>query len=158
VNGTTEYKEIYKLPKFNKRQQEFLLKPIAKRKQAGEPEEILGLIQRVGKKRKILDLYDNKDTILSISPDQIVVPDKTYYLTAPLSFTVQKEDGNFTIENKMLDLYAAGETIDEAEHDLYKEFDESYKLLNSIPDEELSDRLLRAKNVMNFFIKEIIYE
>jgi hypothetical protein len=158
VNGTVEYKEIYKIPKFNKRQSEFILKPRARRKQAAEPEEFLVLIQRIGKKKKIFDMYDNKDTILSISPDKIILADKIYYLHAPLSFNVQKEDGNFLIENKILDLYACGESIDEAEHDLYKEFDESYKLLNGIPDNELSDRLLRARNVMNLFIKEIINE
>jgi hypothetical protein len=158
IEGAIGYRQIYQVPKFNKSQSDYLLRPKIRRKSIGEPEEMLGLIQRIGKRKKILDMYENKDTILSIAPDKIVVDDKVYYLHSPLSFSVQKEDGNFVIENKILDLYAAGETIDEAEHDLYREFDESYRLLNSLPDNELSDRLLRAKEMMKFYIKEIINE
>lgn len=155
INGNGEYQEIYKIPKFNTEQSEYLLKPKKRRKREGEPEQILGLIQRVGKRRTIVDLYENKDTILSIAPSQIVVEDKIYHLHTPLVCIVQKEEGNFIIENEMLDLYAAGETIDSAEHDLYKEFDESYQLLMSLSDEELSERLLRAKNMMKAYIKDI---
>src|SRR5450432_3395311 len=59
-----KYKEIYKVPPFTSGQSEFLLKPKRRRKSPGEPEEIFALIQRMGKKRKIIDLYENKDTIL----------------------------------------------------------------------------------------------
>jgi hypothetical protein len=68
---------------------------------------------------------------------------------------VHKEEGNFIVENEMLDLYASGKTIDEAEHDFYNEFDASFKLFNNLSNDELSDRLLRAKNMMNAYVKEI---
>ena len=68
---------------------------------------------------------------------------------------IKKEGDTFVIENKMLDLYAAGNSINEAEQDLYSEFDVSFELLNSLPDAGLSTRLLRAKNMMNTFVKEI---
>jgi|GEM_PF-5446329 hypothetical protein len=154
-NGKLTYSQVYKVPKFSKMQSEYLLKPSRRRKTAEEPEQIFALIQRVGKRRTIVDLYENKDTVLSIAPSQIVLDDRIYHLHNPLNCTVQKEDGNFIIENQMLDLVAAGSTLDEAEHDLYKEFHESYQLLSSISDSELSDRLLRAKIMFNAYIKEI---
>lgn len=158
INGNGQFKEIYKVPKFTKQQSDRLLKPRVRRTQGTEAEEIFALVQRVGKRRTILDLYENKNTILSVAPENIIIENKTYHLHTPLVCTVHKEDGNFIIENEMLDLYAAGENIDEAEHDLYKEFDESYQLLNSLPDDQLSERLLRAKNVLNSYIKEITNE
>src|SRR5438067_4340024 len=100
-------------------------------------------------------MYENEDTILSIAPTQIVLPHKSYHLYSPLICKVQKEEGNFIIENDILDLYAAGKNIDEAEQDFYNEFDSSYLLLSSLPDKELSDRLLRAKKMMNEYIKNI---
>jgi hypothetical protein len=154
INGNGDYNEIYKIPKFTKQQSDYLLKPKVKRKHS-EPEQLLGLIQRTGKRKKIIDLYENKDTILSIAPLQVVVENKTYYLHTPLLCTVHKEEGNFIVENEMLDLYASGATIDEAEHDFYNEFDASYKLLNNLSNDELSDRLVRAKNMMNAYVKEI---
>jgi len=71
---------------------------------------------------------------------------------------VRKEDDNFIIENELLDLYAVGDNVDEAEHDLYGEFDASFQLLNIMANEQLSERLLRAKQLMNFYVKEIIEE
>jgi hypothetical protein len=158
VKGISEFKEIYKIPKFTKQQSDYLLKPKVRRAKGVEPEQIFALIQRVGKRKTILDLYENKDTILSVAPQTIVCENKTYHLHTPLFCAVHKEDGNFIIENEMLDLYAAGENIDIAEHDLYKEFDESYQLLNSLSNDQLSERLLRAKNMMNSYIKEITNE
>lgn len=155
IAGNGQFKEIYKVPKFTKQQSDNLLKPRIRRTQGAETEQIFALVQRVGKRRTILDLYENKNTILSVAPISIIVENKIYHLHTPLLCTVHKEDGNFIIENEMLDLYAAGENIDIAEHDLYKEFDESYQLLNSLRDDQLSERLLRAKDMMNSYIKEI---
>ena len=47
------------------------------------------------------------------------------------------------------------DSLDHATLDLYNEFDESYNLLNSISDESLSERLLRAKQIINTSIKSI---
>ncbi|MBW0179188.1 hypothetical protein [Sediminibacterium sp.] len=152
------FEEIYKIPKFTKDQSERLLKPKVRRLKTEEPEKLLALVQRIGKRRTIVDVYENKDTILSIAPKKIITDEKIYHLHTPLLCTVHKEDGNFVIENEMLDLYAAGPNIDLAEHDLYKEFDASYSLLNSLNDSELSERLLRAKIMMNSYIKEITKE
>lgn len=155
INGNGTFKEIYKVPRFNRHQSEYLLKPRARRRTAEEPEEILGLIQRIGKRRKIIDLYENKETVLSIALQEIIVTGKIYHLYNPIVCEVQKEDGNFIIENEMLDLFAAGIDIEKAKYDFYNEFNESFQLLNSILDDNLSPRLLRAKNALNAFIKEI---
>lgn len=154
-NAANGFKEIYKVPKFTREQSEYLLRPKKRRRAPEEPEEILGLIQRIGNRRRIVDLYENKDTALSIAPISIILEHKTYELHFPLLCTVYKEDGNFIVQNEMLDLYAAGATLDEAELDFYNEFDESYKLLNSINDDQLSERLLRAKQIINTSIKLI---
>ena len=155
-NGKPDnYTEIYQVPKFTREQSEKLLRPKRRRKTQEEPEQILALVQRVGKRRTIIDLYENKDTILSIAPAQIILDNKTYILNTPILCSVHKEDGNFVVENEMLDLYASGETLDEAEHDFYFEFDAAFQLLNELGDDELSDRLLRAKTMMNAYVKEI---
>lgn len=156
LNGV--YKEIYNVPQFNQYQAEYLLRPKIRRKKAEEPEQLLALVQRVGKRRKILDMYENKDTQLSIAPTRIVTLEKVYHLHSPLVCTINKEDGNYIIENDMLDIYAAGKTIDEAEIDFYNEFDAAYQLFSSIPDDQLSGRLLRAKIMMTSYIKEITTE
>lgn len=158
IAGKKEFEEIYKVPKFTKQQAEKLLKPKIRRKNAEEPENILALVQRIGKRRTIVDLYENKDTNLSIAPLNIIAESRTYVLHNPLVCLVNKEDGNFIISNEMLDIYAAGEDLDNAEHDLYKEFDETYRLLNKLQNSELSERLLRAKTMINSYVKEIIKE
>lgn len=147
--------EIYKVPKFSVAQSQRLLRPKIRRKNLDAPEQIVGIIQRVGKRRTIVDLYENKDTIVSIAPSQIILEDKIYHLHTPLLCTVSKDEGNFIIENDMLDLVAYGQTLDEAEHDLYAEFDSSFELLNGLRDEDLSERLLRAKIMLNNYVKEI---
>lgn len=156
ING--EFKELYKVPNFTREQSNYLLRPRKRRKQPEEPEQLLGLIQKIGKRRTIIDVYENKDTVLSIAPEEIVAEDKIYRLHTPLLCAVTKEDGNFIVEHKMLDLYAAGATIDEAEIDFYNEFHQSYQLFQSLPDNELSERLLRAKVLMSTYIKEISLE
>jgi hypothetical protein len=155
ANGHNEYKEVYKVPRFSREQSEKLLRPKRRRKAAELPEERLGLIQIIGKRRKIIDTYENKDTVLSIAPTSIILENKTYHLHSPLFCKVVKEDGVFIVENEMLDLYASGENIDEAEHDFYNEFDASFTLLNNLPEEQLSERLIRARNMMNTYVKEI---
>ncbi len=127
ISANGDYREIYRVPKFTKEQSDYLLRPKRRRKTPEEPEEILGLIQRIGKRRRIIDLYENKDTVLSIAPTQLVLENKIYHLHSPLYCKVQKEEEIFIIENDMLNLYAAGNDLDEAEHDLYTEFDSSYQ-------------------------------
>lgn len=158
LKGKHNFEEIYKIPKFTKQQADKLLKTKFRRKNVEEPENILALVQRIGKRRTILDLYENKDTNLSIAPLSIIAENKIYILHNPLVCLVNKEDGNFIISNEMLDLYAAGEDLDKAEHDLYREFDETYQLLNKLPDNDLSERLLRAKTMIKAYVKEIIKE
>jgi len=50
---------------------------------------------------------------------------------------------------------ATGKTIDEAEFDFYNEFDAAYQWFEQTPDDKLSDRLLRAKQMMFAYVKEI---
>lgn len=158
INGNGQFREIYNVHKFTKIQSEQLLRPRKRKQKAEDPELILGLVQRIGGRKRIIDLYENKDATISVTPVEIILENKTYHLHSPLNCTVIKEDEHFIIQNEILDLYAVGDTIDEAEHDLYSEFDASYTLLNSMPDDQLSDRLLRAKNMLNGYIKEITRE
>ena len=48
-----------------------------------ESQQIVGLIQITGKRRKIIDTYANKNAFLSIAPTQIVLKNKIYHLHSP---------------------------------------------------------------------------
>ncbi len=146
--------KIYHINRFNRLQQETLLKPRRVR-QKKEIHEMLGLIRTVGTRRKIIDIYEGKETVLSFAPPTIVTLEKVYHLHSPLLCKVVKENDHFIIEHEMLDLYASGKTIDEAEFDFYREFDASYQWYGQTPNDKLSDRLLRAKQTMFAYVKEI---
>lgn len=146
---------LYEIKRFTKYQSDNLLKPPSRRQKQDEPRLMLGLVRRTGHVNRVVDLYQSKDATLAIAPTQIVLENRIYHLTAPLNCTVHKEEDHFIVQNEILDLYAVGDTLDEAEHDLYHEFDASYTLLQSLPDDQLSERLIGAKGIMKAYIKEI---
>lgn len=112
-----------------------------------------------GKKhRTIKELYEGKDTAMSFAPTQIVAPDRTYYLHSPLLCLLDKEENYYIIEADLYDLYAAGPTVEEAEHNFYKEFDIAYQRFKELKDDQLSERLIRAKQAINLIVKEIVKE
>jgi hypothetical protein len=153
-NTKMDYEPVYDVKKFNKQQITQYLKPKVKIEK-GEPEELLGLIRKSGKRNKIVELYEGKDVVLSFAPLHIVTLKRTFNLHSPLQCEIKKDEDHFIIKNDMLDLYATGDTIDAAEFDFYNEFSESYDWFQSKQDSELSGRLQRAKIMMMNFIDSI---
>lgn len=92
---------------------------------------------------------------LSYSPEIINVNKKQYILNFPLRCLFEKEDDYYVINNEQLDIIGTGETQDDAEQNFNEEFDYLYNRLNSLKDSQLNKRLLRIKNVLNSFVKEV---
>lgn len=92
---------------------------------------------------------------LSYSPEIINVNKKQYILNFPLRCLFEKEDDFYVINNEQLDIIGTGETQDDAEQNFNEEFDYLYNRLNSLKDNQLNKRLLRIKNVLNSFVKEV---
>jgi hypothetical protein len=147
--------KVYDIKKFSKQQSDYLLKAPGTLRVAEPPQELLALIRKTGRRNKIIDLYEGKNTALSFAPTFLVTLEKVYHFHSPLLCIVIKENDHFVIQNEMLDIYASGSTIDEAEMDFAKEFDASYNWFKNTPDDKLSERLLRGKRMMENYIKEI---
>lgn len=111
--------------------------------------------KRKGSRGKIIELYKSDGTTMSFAPHHIVLEDKVYNLHNPLMCLFHKEDGYYVIENPLMDLYATGETEEEAELSFYQEFDHAFTRFNELSDDQLSDRLLRAKQAINLIVKDI---
>jgi hypothetical protein len=107
------------------------------------------------KKVKIIEIYKNDDTALSFAPSKIAIKGKVYNLFNPIMCLFYKEDGYYVIENSLMDLYATGETEEDAMQSFYNEFDFAFTRFNELKDDVLSDRLLRAKKAINLIVKDI---
>jgi hypothetical protein len=92
---------------------------------------------------------------LSYSPDIININHKQYILNYPLRCLFEKEVDYYIINNEQLDIIGTGATQDDAEQNFNEEFDYLYNRLNSLKDSQLNKRLLRIKNVMNSFVKQV---
>lgn len=92
---------------------------------------------------------------LSYSPEVININKKQYILNFPLRCLFEKEEDYYVINNEQLDIIGTGLTKDEAEHNFNEEFDYLYNRLNSLEDNQLNKRLLRVKQVLNSFVKQV---
>ncbi|RIV72544.1 hypothetical protein [Flagellimonas aequoris] len=109
-----------------------------------------------GKTRKrIEEVISTAQHSLSYSPEIINVNKKQYILNFPLRCLFEKEEDYYVINNEQLDIIGTGETQDDAEKNFNEEFDYLYNRLNSLNDNQLNKRLLRIKNVLNSFVKEV---
>jgi len=158
------FTKVYNIQRFTQDAYNYLYTPTLKTKIISDTksEDAYGKVllkTTKGKtKPKIVELYRGKDNSMSFSPSHIVVSGKTYNLHGPLMCVLDKEKDYFVIENKLMDLYASGESEYEAEQNFYKEFDLAFTRLNELSDAQLSTRLIRAKALMNLIVKEIIIE
>ena len=115
-----------------------------------------------GKNRKtdiiphlLSEILDDSDAIYSLKLSKIETMDKIYLFNYPVLFQITQEAGGSIIENELLDIFAAGNTLAKARTELYQQFDHSYLRLNELKDKELSPHLLAAKQYFNFIIKTI---
>jgi hypothetical protein len=65
---------------------------------------------------------------------------------------LEKEDDYFVLSNALLDLVGTGRTEAEAKESFFREFDVAYTRYNELPNEKLSDRLLKIKDIINFIV------
>lgn len=105
---------------------------------------------------KIAEYYTSKEAGLSYAPEIINVPGKQYLLDFPLRSSLNKEEDFFIIECEMLDIVATGQTVEEAKEIFSQEFDYIYTRYNGLPEEQLSDRLLKVKKFINLLVKQVI--
>ena len=99
-------------------------------------------------------LFDKKYHHVEFAPEVIIAGDKIYELKFPLLSTMDTEDGQIKIENKMLGIYAFGSTPEEAEQMFSEEFDYLYKRYNELSDVQLTEDVKAIKSFINHIIKK----
>lgn len=90
------------------------------------------------------------------SPKVINGEDRQYVFNFPLLSIMTKEDGQYMIENDMLAMIAVGRTKAEAKQDFADLFDYVYRRYNELPDEQLTERIIRIKTLLNNTVERII--
>lgn len=105
---------------------------------------------------KIEEIISTSKHSLSYSPEIINVKGKQYILNFPLRCLFEKEEDYYVINNELIDIIGTGLTQDEAEENFNEEFDYLYARLNSLEESKLNKRLVRVKNVLNSFVKEVL--
>lgn len=166
VKGTVErgFKPLAKLRRISIAQKNILIVSESKDKADFKTEEVEGVgkvllkISNTGRKtKKVSELYTQKEAVLSLKFDSIEVNDRIYVLRNEIffSFSEDKKQHHVTIENPALDIYAYGANMKEAEQDMYEQFDYTYRRLNDIQDEKLSNHLLSAKRYINLLVETI---
>ena len=101
------------------------------------------------------EILGDSDATYSLKLTKIETTDKVYLFNYPVLFQILQEGGGTIIENELLDIFAAGDTLATARTELYQQFEHSYKRLNELKDTQLSPHLLAAKQYFNFIIKTI---
>ncbi|MBL7741812.1 MAG: hypothetical protein JNK14_21510 [Chitinophagaceae bacterium] len=109
------------------------------------------------KQKKEVQLYTQKEAVLSLRFDSIEANNRIYILRNEVYFSIteDKKSHHVTIENPSLDIYATGEDLKAAELDMYEQFDYTYQRLNDIPDDKLSNHLLTAKRYINLLVETV---
>lgn len=161
-----KYKPTYKIRKISSEQKKDLLTPINNLKELvntldNSKTNAFGKISikktpRGRVSRKVVSEYSDKDAILSLIFDSIEYNSKLYQFTHAITFTISHDDPKFKIiENPMLDIYAQGNTIEEAKIDMYEQFDYTFQRLSNISDNKLSSHLLKAKKYLKLIIENV---
>lgn len=108
--------------------------------------------------KKLSEIYMENDAVLSLKIDHIVTLIRRYELNTPIYFQFYQEGKGIVIENEQFDLFAAGKNLEQAKQDLNNQFDHTYKRLNELKEDQLSDRLVAIKKYYNFIVKKVIEE
>lgn len=118
---------------------------------------LLKVSQKGRKSTKVKQLYTQKNAALSLRFDSIETQNRIYSLKGEqlFSFIEDPKKHWVTIENSLLDIYAHGKTMQLAQEDLFDQFDYTYQRLNQIPDNQLSEHLLEAKNYINMIVRTV---
>jgi hypothetical protein len=104
----------------------------------------------------VLYSYEQDTITMSYAPTKIDINGKQYILNFPLRCLFEKEDDYFVVQSEMLDIVGTGETKEAAELSFKQEFDYIYTQYNKLENNQLSERLLNIKYIMNNIVKQII--
>ncbi len=122
-----------------------------------EKDNILLTKSKAGRISKIIpNIYEDKSAAIALKIESIQTDSKIYLFKHPVLFQINKAGKSFIIENEQLDLFAAGQTQDEAEMELYNQFEHSYQRFNELADKQLSAELLNVKTYYNLIVKKIV--
>jgi len=105
--------------------------------------------------KKTSEFYNDKEAILSLKLNRIETNKTIYNFNTPVLFQLYQEGKGTILENQQLDLYASGLTTTEAKLSLFEQFDHTYKRLNDLKDNQLSDFLLKVRQYYNIIIKSV---
>lgn len=106
--------------------------------------------------KKDVQLYTQKEAILSLKFDSIETDKRIYQFNNEVLFSMVNENKkSVTIENTALDIYAYGLTMEEAQQDLFEQFDYTFQRLNQVEDNKLSEHLLTAKKYINLIVHSV---
>lgn len=97
----------------------------------------------------------NKSISLSYAPLVIENEHKKYILNFPLRCNLEYEEGFYSITCEMLDIIGTGLTEEDAEINFNQEFDFIYTRFNELKDENLSDRILNFKKILQILVKSV---
>jgi hypothetical protein len=145
---------------FKKKPQNALMGKVAKPYHEKSKDLMVGsvIVTRAGgdkESAKIQERYPTQQYSLAYAPRAISVNSNTYMLSYPLRCLFEKEDGYYVITSEQLDIIGTGLSKEEAEANFNEEFDYLYRRLNSLDENQLSDRMLRIKTTLNNFVKAV---
>lgn len=109
----------------------------------------------LSKKKK--NISSRRRTNVSIfSPKVMNGKDRQYVFNFPLLSIMHKEEDHYMIENDMLAIIGIGRTRAEAAQDFADVFDHVYRRCNELPEEQLTERMLRIKSILNNTVKTVV--
>jgi hypothetical protein len=160
IYGAGNNPTIYRLKEFTREIKNDLVSDVIKPDNEKTEELMVGSIKVTktsnGKTRvKVQEVYSKQQRSLSYSPETISVNNKKYVLNYPLRCFFDKEDDYYIINNEQLDIIGTGLSQKDAEINFNEEFDYLYVRLNSLEDNQLSNRLLGIKFVLNNCVKAV---
>ncbi len=107
-----------------------------------------------GKSKILAEYMVNASTEISYSFDAIKNENNTYALHDRLHCKVERdEEDNFIIKSEMLDTFGKGETEEEAAQNFEQAFDTLFQSYKELNEENLSERQLRIKGLLNLLVK-----
>lgn len=105
---------------------------------------------------KTSQFYIEKEAGLAVKFDSIQFNNRLYTLSGEATFSLlNPEKTIYIIESPLLDIYAYGNSIIEAEEDLFNQFDYTYTRLTNIEDSQLSEHLLKAKRFITLLVESV---
>lgn len=168
-NSPVQVVDITKGGKIVKLYKNHRLKPEARKKLLVDiiesvPEEVLhedavGKISittsKKGVRKKIMEVYNEKDASLSYKVSEIVYNKTKYTLHTSLMSSIELNEGHYIITSDMLGITGTGENEKDAKFSFAEEFDFIYNRYNELKDNECSPRIIRIKTIINSLVAKV---